>query len=98
MKLICNSILRFVGINLFITSLLVFLLWYSGKFTEGVLFYIGVVLDIPVFFVISLFRGMNVAMHFTTYKTFIVVSIIFYSILIAFVQLVFIKFNKRKRE
>ncbi len=77
--------------------MLVLLMWYSGRFIKGILDYIGIVLYAPSFLIVALLQGMNTAMHFTTYRTYLIVSFIFYSLVIATAQWIFYK-RKKKRE
>jgi hypothetical protein len=94
-KSISNKTLFFyVIINFAISSALTILMWYTGKFLEGVMHYIAYVLFLPSFFIISLFKGVNATMHFTRYRTFLFVSFVFYSFVAAVIQLIILKCKK----
>lgn len=97
-KSISNNLLFcYVIINFSISSTLTFLMWYTGKFLEGVLHYIGYILFLPSFQIISLFRGVNATMHYTHYQTFLIVSFIFYSLVIALIQAIILRRKRRKQ-
>jgi hypothetical protein len=98
MRLISNKILLFILINLSTTTVLVFFMWFVSKyFVKGALDYIGYILFLPSFLIVSLFKSVNVALHFTTKGTFLFVSFIFYSLVIATVQ-IFIYKRREKRQ
>jgi hypothetical protein len=78
-------------INLSISAFLAFLMWYTGRFLEGPLHYIGGILFAPSFFILFLLKGSNYAMHFATERLFLTVSFSFYSIIIALVQIIILK-------
>jgi len=82
-----RKLFKYIIVNLTISSLIIFILWYTGRFIEGILFYIGLVLDLPAFIIIAFIEGTNNAMHFTSENIYRVVSFIFYSFLIALIQL-----------
>lgn len=84
----------FLIINSLAGSLiLTFLIRYTNSL-KGSLNYIGYVLFLPSYLIISLFKGVNEAMHFTRYSTFLWVSFIFYSFVIVLIQIII--FNKKK--
>lgn len=98
MKLTLNkTILRYAIFNILISSTLVFLIGYTARFREGVLHYLRLALYAPGFFILFLLIGPTKAMHFTTYKTFLVTSFIFYSTVIAFIQILIYKRRKSKK-
>lgn len=84
----------FLIINSLAGSLiLTFLIRYTNSL-KGPLNYIGYVLFLPSYLIISLFKGVNEAMHFTRYSTFLWVSFIFYSFFIALIQLIILKMKR----
>ncbi len=87
-------------LNLSITSILVFIFWFI--FTkvggEGILSYIGLLLYMPIFLIISVVTGAWAAMHSISSKTYLFVGFIFYSLLIALIQIFIYKRKKRKRQ
>lgn len=85
-------------INLSLSSVIVFFIWFlSGLGVRGLLFYLLAIMYMPSFLIVSLFKGPNYAMHFASFNTFIVVSFIFYSLLIALIQVIVYKLKKRKQ-
>jgi hypothetical protein len=90
-QLICQVI-----INLFASSVLVFIEWYTARFLEGILHYIGVILFAPSFFILFLLKGPTDAMHFTGDKVFHLVSFISYSLIIAVIQTIIFKLKRKK--
>ena len=98
MRQIDKSLLfRYIMINLVASSLIALVLWYTGRFIEGICFSIKLILGAPSFFIVALLTGMNNAMHFTTQNTYRIVSFIFYSAVIALIQLIIYK-QKRERQ
>ncbi len=98
MKLIDKRLLFwYIVINLAISSLIVMVLWYTGRFIEGIGFSIKLILRAPSFIILSIVGGINYAMHFARENTFRLVSFIFYSLLIAIIQ-VFIYKRREKRQ
>ena len=98
MKLINKGLLlRYIITNLVISSLILLAIWYSGPFIEGPWFSVKLYLDAPAFIIIALLTGVNSALHFTTENTYRVVSFIFYSAIIAIIQ-VFIYKRREKRQ
>ena len=97
MKVSNRKLLYYGVINLSVTSVLVLILWYTGGFLVGIRAFVGRTLFTPSFFILFLLLGPTKAMHFTTYNTYLVVSFIFYSALIALIQ-VFIYKRKKKNE
>ena len=98
MRPLNNRIFPFVFINLSTTTVFVFLMWFISKyFVKGLLNSVGYILFLPSFLMISLFRNVNVALHYTTRETFLLVSFIFYSLVIATAQWILYK-RKKKRE
>jgi hypothetical protein len=90
-RLICNKIFHYnVLINASVSAILTLLMWYTGKFLEGALHDIAYILFLPSFQIISLFRGVNVAMHFTRYRTYLLVSFVFYSFAVGLIQVIFL--------
>jgi len=89
-------LMRYILVNIFASSLLVLLLWYAGKFKEGLFFYIGLVLYIPIFCILVFIQGLNKTMHFTAYHTELFVGFIFYSAVISLIQIVIYKIRKKK--
>jgi hypothetical protein len=99
MKLLDKRLLfRYIIINIIASSSLVFLLWYTGKFVTGILSYVKLVLYIPSFFILVFLKGLNETMHFTTYKVELLVSFIFYSLVIALIQVLIYKMRKKKSD
>lgn len=97
-KSISNKILFWhTIINLFLSLALTFLMWYPVRSFGIILNYIGYVLFIPSFYIISLFKGVNAAMHFTRDRTYLLVSFIFYSLVIALIQVIILKKKRRKQ-
>lgn len=84
-------------INIVISSVLVSLMWYTGRFIKGPLDMIGGILFTPAFFILFLLKGPTSAMHFTTYNTYLVVGFVFYSAAIALIQILFYKRRRKKR-
>jgi hypothetical protein len=89
-------LMRYILINIAASSSLVLILWYTGRFIEGVLFKIGLVLYLPSFYILVFLKGLNETLHFTTDTTELIVSFIFYSILIALIQLIIYKIRKKR--
>jgi|GEM_PF-2604840 len=83
-------------INVCVSLALTLFMWYTGKFLEGGLHEIAYILFLPSFEIISLFRGVNVAMHFTRYSTYLLVSFVFYSFVVGFFQVVLLKVIMKK--
>ncbi len=83
--------------NVATSSLMVLILWYTGRFIEGILFYIGLILYSPGFIILSAIGGPNYAMHFAREITFRLVSFIFYSLLIAIIQVFIYKRREKKQ-
>jgi len=90
-------LLRYIIINLVITSLILLAIWYSGPFIKGPWFIIKLYLDAPAFIILSIVGGINYAMHFASESIFRLVSFIFYSLVIATAQWILYK-RKKKRE
>lgn len=88
-------LLRYILFNIAASAFLLLILWYTGRFTEGILDKIGIVLYLPSFYILVLFQGLNETMHFTTYNTELIVSFIFYSAVIALIQIVIYKIRKK---
>jgi hypothetical protein len=88
---------RYIIINIIASTFLVLLLWYTGGVLKGILYYMNLVLYLPSFFILVLLKGLNETLHFTTYNTELMVSFIFYSLVIALIQ-IFIYKRKKKRE
>lgn len=91
-------LIRYFLINIAVSSFLVLILWYTGRFIEGVLYKIGLVLYLPSFYILVFLLGLNETMHFTTDNTELFVSFIFYSLLIALIQFFIYKRRKKKQE
>ena len=89
-------LLYYVLINICVSSTLTLLMWYTGKFLEGILHYIAYILFLPSFQIISLLRGVNRAMHFTRYSTYLLVSFVFYSLFVGLVQVILLKMVRNK--
>jgi len=89
-------LVRYVLCNLSASSFLVLLMWYTGRVMKGIWDVVGIVLYAPSFIILSILRGMNEALHFTTYNMFLAVSFIFYSAVIALIQ-IFIYKRKKKQ-
>ena len=97
-RLISDKILHYnVLINVSVSAILTLLMWYTGKFLEGVLHGIAYILFLPSFQIISLFRGVNVAMHFTHYRTYLLVSFVFYSFAVGLIQVILLILLKMLR-
>lgn len=97
MGLMKNKILLWgIIINLSSSFLIVVLIWYTGRFLQGLLYHIGLVLWAPSFFVIFLLKGPTNAMHFTRDTTFLLVSFISYVIIIALIETIVFKWKKRR--
>jgi len=88
---------RYLIINLLLSSLLFSLMTYTGRYYKGLLSYISMALLAPSFFILAIFKGVNDAMHFTAERTYDIVSFISYLVIIAIVQ-VFIYRRKHKGE
>jgi len=84
-------LLRYALLNVAISSALVLLIYCTGGYIEGILHYIGFVLGAPGFFILFFVVGPNNAVHFTGYTTYLFVDFMFYSFVIAIVQVVCIK-------
>lgn len=98
MKLIDKRLLlRYILINITISSFLVLLLWYTARFLAGPLFYVKLVLYLPSFYILVFLRGVNNAVHFTTENTYRIVSFIFYLSVIALIQVIIFKIRKKRR-
>jgi hypothetical protein len=98
MRPLNNRIFLFILINLSTTTVFVFFMWFISKyFAKGLLNYVGYILFLPSFLIVSLFGNINVALHYTTKETFLLVSFIFYSLVIAIAQWILYK-KKKKRE
>lgn len=97
MKATNKKLLFYIAINFLLTSALVLLQWYTGGFLEGFRASVGRVLFTPGFLILFFLIGPTKAMHFTTYNTYLVVSFIFYSTVIALIQ-IFIYRRKKKKE
>ena len=91
-----KQLIYHVIINLFASSVLVFCEWYTARFLEGILHYIGVILFAPSFFILFLLKGPTDAMHFTSDKIFHLVSFISYSLIIAIIQIIIFKSRRKK--
>ncbi len=89
---------RYIIINITASSLLVLLLWYTGRFIEGILYKIGLVLYLPSFYILVLIQGLNETMHFTSDNTELFVSFIFYSAVIALIQILIYRRRKKRQE
>lgn len=89
--------LRNVMFNIAVSAVLVLLMWLTGSYIKGPISYIGLVLYAPSFIIISLLKGTNVALHFTTYWANLIVSFLFYSVIIALIQW-FVYKRKKKRQ
>lgn len=89
--------------NLAISSFIVLALWYTGGFIKGILSKIGLILFAPGFIILlflqMVFQGKGEweALHDYSYKTLLVISFIFYSAVIAMIQ-IFIYKRRRKRQ
>lgn len=96
-KLIDKSLhLRYIISNLLISSLLILLKWYTGKFIKGILSYVGFILDAPSYIILFIILGPTKTLHFTSDKTFLIVSFVFYSIFIGLIQLTIYKLKKKR--
>ncbi len=98
MKVTNKRLLHYAAINLLLTAALVLLQWYTGGFLEGFRASIGRVLFTPGFFILFLLLGPTKAMHFATYNTYLVVSFIFYSAVIALIQVLVYRRRRKKAE
>jgi len=99
MKLINKGLLlRYIIVNLVISSLILLAIWYSGPFIRGPWFTIKLYLDAPAFIILSIVGGINYAMHFARESTFRLVSFIFYSLGIAIAQWILYKRKKKRKE
>lgn len=87
---------KYVLLNLGLASLLVFLMDYLVLFRKGLLSYIGFILNAPSYLILFIIIGPTNTLHFISDRTFLIVSFIFYSVLIALIQ-VFVYRRKRKR-
>jgi hypothetical protein len=97
MKIPDNKLFYYIVINLLLTSTLVLLQWYTGGFIEGIRGFIGRILFTPSFFILFLLIGPTKAMHFTTYSSYLVVSFVFYSVVIALIQTIIYKRKVHRR-
>jgi len=92
MKTDNKKILRYIIINISITSIIVFLIWFLASLgRRGILFYVLFIFYMPSFLILSLFKGVVETMHFTPSETFLLVSFIFYSSVIALIQVIIYK-------
>jgi len=90
--------LRYPIVNLLLSSLLFFMLVYTDKYYKGFFFYVKFVLYTPSFIILAILKGLNEAMHFTTERTYYIVSFISYSAVIAMVQVLIYKRRKKKQQ
>jgi hypothetical protein len=98
MKLIDKDrLLRYIITNIVISSLIFLVKLYSGPFIEGPWFTVKLFLDAPAFIIIALLKGVNSALHFTTENLYRIVSFIFYSTVIAMIQILIYKNKRRSR-
>jgi membrane-bound ClpP family serine protease len=88
--------LYYALINFFLSSSIVFIVWYTARFRTGILHFLGLILYAPGFYILFLTTGPNYAMHFATENTFRFVSFIFYSLLIGLIQIIIYKRRKKK--
>ncbi len=91
-------LLRYILFNIAASAFLLLILWYTGRFTEGILDKIGLVLYLPSFYILVLFQGLNETMHFTDYSTELLVSYFFYSSVIALIEVIIYKLKKRRQD
>lgn len=93
---------RYILTNFAISSLIALAVWYTGGFIKGVLSKIGLILFTPGFIMLMIFqvlfqgKGASEAMDDYSYEALLVVSFIFYSAVIALIQLIFYKWKKKK--
>lgn len=103
MKPIDKELFKSVIINLLLSFFIVVAMWYTGGFIKGMLSKIGVILFTPGFLFLVLlkiiFRGEGAmeAMDDYSYKTLLIVSFIFYSSIIALIQMFVYKWKKKKK-
>ncbi len=97
-------LLRYAAINIAIVILLVFLRWYvEGTIHKGLLYYIDFLLFGPGILIVIYFRvlvpghGLWWALHNYSDALNITISLLFYSLLIALIQVIIYKWTKRKR-
>lgn len=90
-----KKISYFIIISFTVSLILTFLIWYTNSL-KGPLNYIGYILFLPSYLIISIFKGVNAAMHFTRYNTFLWVSFIFYLFFIALIQITIVKWKGKK--
>jgi hypothetical protein len=93
-----KRLFRYIIVNLTISLAIVLVLWWTGGFIEGIWFYVQVILITPSFIILSLIGGINYAMHFAREITFRVVSFIFYSAVIALIQMFIYKRRKKEED
>jgi len=91
-------LLIYLLLNLVITSLIVFLADYLILFRTGILSHIRFILNAPSYIILFIIRGVSDTLHFTSDRIFLIVSFIFYSIVIALIQIFIYKWRKKRRE
>ncbi len=92
-----KTLITYIIINLSASAILVLLIWYTSRFLEGTLHYIRLILGAPSFFILFFLKGPTNAMHFTSETTFRLVSFVFYSLIIALIQIIILKKKKKKK-
>ncbi len=90
-----KTILRSLLVNLFLSLAIVSLEFYAGGFLDGVFYYIRQVLETPCFFILTLIQGRTRTLHATGEKTYLIVSLVFYSLSIAAVQVAWFRRKTR---
>jgi hypothetical protein len=72
-------------------------IFFRDSQVKDVLAYIVGILLIPSLLLFSLFKGVWGAMHDISFKRYIIASFIFYSLLIALIQIIIYKRRERKK-
>ena len=89
MKLLNKTLLlSYIFSNLGMSLFFVLLQWYTARFLEGPLHYVNLLLYLPSFYILVLIKGVNETLHFTTYRTELIVSYTFYAFVIAIFQMI----------
>jgi hypothetical protein len=92
-----NKLINYIFFNISFSTILVLIYWFSGRFPKGILFYIDFILYTPGFLLISILKGINHAMHYTTLKSFLIYSFIAYALIIGVLQFAYSLKNKSKK-
>ncbi len=91
-----GPLLKYLLINIVATSFIVFLADYLLLFRTGVLSQIRFLLNAPSYIILFILQGVSDTLHFTSDRSFLIVSFIFYSALIAVIQLVYYRRSRKK--